>query len=115
MRFRGKRFELDRSERKLFGVCAGISNATGLDVTAVRVGVVLLAIFASFFWVAAAYGAIALVGHRHRLKQDRGYSRVSGRDEVRERMRNHDLRMQAIETYVTSSNSRLAREIEDLR
>ena len=115
MKFRGKRFELDRSERKLLGVCAGIANATGIDVTAVRVGVVLLAIFASFFWVCAAYGAIALVGHRHRLKQNRGYSRVSGREEVQERMRNHDLRMQAIETYVTSSNSRLAREIEDLR
>jgi hypothetical protein len=30
-------------------------------------------------------------------------------------MRNIDLRMQAIETYVTSSNSSLAREIEELR
>ena len=36
-------------------------------------------------------------------------------EEARERMRNLDLRMQAIETYVTSSNSRLAREIEELR
>jgi len=115
MRFRGKRFELDRSERKLFGVCAGISNATGLDVTAVRVGVVLLAIFTSIFWVCVAYGAAALVGHRRRLSHDRGHARLAGREDVRERMRNHDLRMQAIETYVTSSNSRLAREIEDLR
>lgn len=115
MRFRGKRFEVDRSERKLFGVCAGIANATGIDVTAVRVGVVLLAIFASFFWVAAAYGAAALVGHRRRLNNERSDARLPGRKDVRERMRNHDLRMQAIETYVTSSNSRLAREIEDLR
>jgi hypothetical protein len=30
-------------------------------------------------------------------------------------MRSLDLRMQAIETYVTSSNSKLAREIEELR
>ena len=37
------------------------------------------------------------------------------REESRERMRSLDLRMQAIETYVTSSNSSLAREIEDLR
>ena len=37
------------------------------------------------------------------------------REESRERMRNLDLRMQAIETYVTSSNSQLAREIEELR
>ena len=43
------------------------------------------------------------------------YGRAVQREESRERMRNLDLRMQAIETYVTSSNSQLAREIEELR
>jgi hypothetical protein len=30
-------------------------------------------------------------------------------------MRAHELRMQAVETYTMSANSRLAREIEELR
>ena len=42
-------------------------------------------------------------------------ARSTSAEEQRQRMRNIDLRMQAIETHVTSSNSRLAREIEELR
>ena len=49
------------------------------------------------------------------LRATRGLSRATSREESRERVRNLDLRMQAIETYVTSSNSQLAREIEELR
>ncbi len=114
MRLRGTRFEVDRSEGKLLGVCAGIANSTGIDVTIVRIAVVLVALIGSLTWTAVAYFVAALVGHRRR-HADPGYARVTNREESRERMRSLDLRMQAIETYVTSSNSRLAREIEDLR
>ncbi|MFZ2995670.1 PspC domain-containing protein [Sphingobium sp.] len=39
-------FTLDRSNGKIMGVCAGLSNQTGLDVTLVRVALVLLTLCA---------------------------------------------------------------------
>jgi phage shock protein C len=121
-----KRFEVDRDEGKVLGVCAGLAKSTGLDVTVVRIGAVLLALLVSVPWILALYVVLGIVGSRSR---GRGRGRVArsspvrgagrepgaGREESRERMRSLDLRMQAIETYVTSSNSRLAREIEELR
>ena len=35
-------FTLDRRNAKIMGVCAGIANRTGLDVTLIRVALVLL-------------------------------------------------------------------------
>ena len=40
MNVRGKRFEVDRANGKLLGVCAGIANHTGVDATMVRIGFV---------------------------------------------------------------------------
>jgi phage shock protein C len=34
-------FALDRANRKLIGVCAGLARATGVDVTLVRIATVL--------------------------------------------------------------------------
>jgi len=116
MSMRGRKFEVDRANGKVAGVCAGISNMTGWDVTIVRVAFVLLTLTIAFPWSLIAYGVAAIVG-----KPDRGGSYAlsrsasPSREEQRERVRNLDLRMQAIETYVTSSNSKLAREIEELR
>ena len=118
MNMRGNKFEVDRANGKIAGVCAGISNMTGWDVTIVRVGLVLLTITIAFPWSLIAYAVAAFAGQP---KRDGGYalsrtaSRSPSRDETRERVRNLDLRMQEIETYVTSSNSQLAREIEELR
>jgi len=39
-------FTLDRTNGKIMGVCAGISNRTGLDVTLIRVALVLLTLCA---------------------------------------------------------------------
>jgi phage shock protein C len=39
-------FTLDRSNGKIMGVCAGIANRTGVDVTIVRVALVLLTLCA---------------------------------------------------------------------
>ena len=114
MNMRGNRFETDRENGKLLGVCAGIANATGFDVTIVRIGFVLATIVGGFPWTLIAYGIAAMVG---KPRSHSGYSlaRSTSAEEQRQRMRNIDLRMQAIETYVTSSNSQLAREIEELR
>ena len=34
-------FALDRSNRKLMGVCSGVARSTGADVTLVRIGTLL--------------------------------------------------------------------------
>ena len=114
MRLAGKRFETDRAEGKLLGVCAGIANHFNVDATIVRIGLVVVTLLGLFPWTLIAYAAAAYLG---RPGRSRGYgvARSATREESRERMRNLDLRMQAIETYVTSSNSSLAREIEELR
>lgn len=39
-------FTLDRTNNKIMGVCAGISNSTGINVTIIRVALVLLTLFA---------------------------------------------------------------------
>lgn len=113
MNVRGKSFEIDRANGKLLGVCAGIANHTGIDATVIRIGLVVLTLLGAAPWTLIAYGVAFLIG-KPRAHQGYAPARVS-REESRERMRNLDLRMQAIETYVTSSNSSLAREIEELR
>ena len=62
MNNRGNRFETDRENGKLLGVCAGIANATGVDVTIIRVGFVLATILGGFPWTLIAYGIAAMVG-----------------------------------------------------
>jgi len=112
MRLDRGRFEVDRAEGKWLGVCAGLANRTGVDATIIRIAAVLMTIFGGFPWTLIAYVGAAVYGSRGRSST---YGQAIQREESRERMRNLDLRMQAIETYVTSSNSKLAREIEELR
>jgi len=114
MSMRGKRFEVDRENGKLLGVCAGLANHTGIDATIFRIALVLVTVLGAFPWTLIAYVAAFLAARPRSGGASYVPARVS-REEARERMRSMDLRMQAIETYVTSSNSRLAREIEDLR
>jgi phage shock protein C len=117
MNMRGRKFEVDRANGKIAGVCAGFANMTGMDVTIVRIGLVLLTITIAFPWSLIAYAVAAFAGQPKRdgYALSRTASRSVSREETRERVRSLDLRMQAIETYVTSSNSQLAREIEELR
>lgn len=114
MSMSGKRFAVDKQEGKLLGVCAGLANLTGIDATIVRIGAVAATILGGFPWTIILYVAAAVFGQPRRIDRHRARP-VAVREESRERMRDIDLRMQAIETYVTSSNSRLAREIEELR
>ncbi len=115
MSMRGRKFGLDRKEGKLLGVCAGIARATGVDATIVRIGVVLMGLFGSFTWMLAAYCGAALYGH-FQAKGGNDPNRIRRRDEASpDRLRRDELRLRAIETYSSGTNSRLAREIEDLR
>ena len=100
------------------GVCAGIANYTGVDATIVRVGVVVATILGAFPWTLVAYGVAAwLAKPRAAGDYEAADLRTLGTStrDVRATMSDIDRRMAEIETYVTSSNSRLAREIEQLR
>ncbi len=121
------RFYLDKQNAKWSGVCAGIADYTGMDVTLVRIGMVILTVLGGFPWTLIAYWIVAAMAPKKPLElyeQDkeqqkfwqgvRANPRRTTRD-VRSRFREIDRRLADVETYVTSSNSRLAREIEELR
>lgn len=48
-------FTLDRGNAKIMGVCAGLAERTGVDALVIRVGLVLLTLF--------ALGPIAVVAY----------------------------------------------------
>jgi phage shock protein C len=121
------KFYLDKQNAKWKGVCAGIADYTGLDPTLVRIGAVVLTILGGFPWTLIAYFIFAWMAPKKPIEfygQDaeetkfwqgvRASPARSVRD-VRSRLREIDRRMAEVETYVTSSDSRLAREIEQLR
>lgn len=112
-----KAFKLDKSNGKVLGVCAGIADYTGLDVTIVRVAAVVVTVLGGFPWTMIAYGAAALLAQGKLgggKKQDEALPRTSARD-VKQSMRDIDQRMAAIDTYVAGHDSKLSQEIEQLR
>lgn len=124
---RRTRFYLDKQNAKWSGVCAGIADYTGIDVILVRIGLVLLTIVGGFPWTLIAYWLTAwmapakpieLYGEPPEEKKFwqgvRSNPRRIARD-VRSRFRDIDRRLADVEAYVTDSNRRLAREIEELR
>lgn len=123
---RRTRFYRDKLNAKWFGVCAGIADYTGLDPTVVRVGTVILTFIGGPLTI-FAYFLTAWMAPRKPLElyprttEDakfwqgvRASPRRMVRD-VRSKFREIDRRLASVETYVTSANSRLSREIEDLR
>jgi len=114
-----KPFRVNKTEAKVMGVCAGIADHFDVDVSLVRVGVAL-AVLTTFPVVLIAYfilAAIASEGRQQRRMAPAGAARLDApsAEATRQRMRELDARMQAVETYVTSSNTALAREIDELR
>lgn len=120
------KFYLDKQNGKWSGVCAGIADYTGMDVTLVRIGVVVLTVL-SGPWTVPAYFITSWMAPKKPIElyqQDpdqkkfwQGVRRSPHRiaRDVRSRFRDIDRRLADVETYVTSSNNRLAREIEQLR
>ena len=111
-----KRFRLDRANGKLWGVCAGIADYTGLDVTLVRVAAVVVTLLGAFPWTLIAYGAAAFIAKNRdgREAAEPAGARISTYD-VKYSMRDIDRRMAEVEQYVAGSNTALAREIDSLR
>jgi phage shock protein C len=113
---RGRKFELDRANGKLMGVCAGIAEATGWDVTLIRAAVVVATL--AFPWTLLAYFIAAWLGKPKAADRYDGLGTSFGKSstfEARRTMTDLDRRLAEVETYVTSQNTSLAREIESLR
>lgn len=111
-----RKFRLDRENGKLWGVCAGIARYMGWDATLVRVGAVLVTLIGAFPWTLIAYGAAALIAKPK--SRDEGDEAPRGRIstyDLKASMRDIDRRMAEVDHYVTSTDGRLAREIESLR
>jgi phage shock protein C len=119
------KFYRDKENGKIFGVCAGIADYTGLDVTLVRIGVLVLAVSTGVGIL--AYIATAWIAPKkprelsyHNKEEEKFWQGVRNNPRrmtrlVRSRFRELDRRLADIEAYVTSSHGRLSREIESLR
>lgn len=126
MSARRTKFYLDKRNAKFLGVCSGIADFTGVDATWIRVAMVLGTVFGAGFLV-VAYFAIAWIAEKKPYAlydQDADTqafwqkARVAPQRTIRDvnsSFRDVDRRLRDIEGYVTSSNRRLASEIDSLR
>ena len=118
-------FYLDKQNGKWLGVCSGIADYTGVDVTIVRISTVLLTIFASgvlflayliIAWMAPTKPMGMYDGPEEaKFWQGVRQSPTRSTRDVRSKFRDIDRRLADIETYYTSRNSSLAAEIDALR
>ena len=120
------RFYRDKRHGKLFGVCAGIADYTGFDVSLVRVAF-LAAMFMSgggivpFYFIAGWIAddtprevALESADERRFWQGVRQSPARTARD-IRARFREIDRRLADVESYTLSANRSLANEIERLR
>jgi phage shock protein C len=118
-------FYLDKQNAKWMGVCSGIADYTGLDVTLIRVGMVVLMWLTGgmilLAYLAAGWLApkkpIGLYQSEENARFWQGVRTNPRRStaEVRSKFRDIDRRLADIELMYTSRNTRLADEIEQLR
>jgi len=120
------RFYRDKQNGKVMGVCAGIADYTGFDVALVRI-CFLAAVFMSGGSVLPFYFIAGWVAPRkpreldYRGSEDRQFwqgvraSPARAARDIRSRFKDIDRRLADIESYVTTENRTLAREIEQLR
>ena len=119
------RFYRDKLNGKIFGVCAGIADYTGVDVLWVRLGFVGLIMLGAPMVIPAYFlvGIFAqkkpshLYTDRNEQKFWQGVRQSPTRTarEVRAQFRDIDRRLAEVETFYVSSNPRLSAEIERLR
>jgi phage shock protein C len=108
------------------GVCAGISDYTGLDVTIVRI-LMFLALWLSGGSILPVYVIAGWIAEdkprelsndspedRRFWQQVRASPARTARD-IRASLKSIDRRLGDVESYVLSNNRSLAREIEQLR
>lgn len=120
------KFYLDKRNKRLAGVCAGIADYFGWDPLWVRVGFVVATVsgvgFLPLIYLAMAFIADPKPAALYDVSDDnrRFWTgvRVAPRRTIRDvnaSFRDADRRLRDLEAYVTTNNSKLAREIEELR
>jgi phage shock protein C len=120
------KFYLDKPNGKWMGVCAGMADYTGVDVTWVRVGLIVLTVAGGFPWTLIAYLAVAWMAQpkpgglyetpdEAKFWQGVRTNPKRSTAEVRSKFRDVDRRLADIEMFYTSRNTRLADEIDRLR
>ena len=120
------RFYRDKKHGKIMGICAGIADYTGFDVSLVRI-TVIAAIFLSSGSIVPIYFLAGMVApnkprelentdveETEFWRQVRRSPTRTARD-IRLRLKDIDRRLADVESYVTTENRTLAREIEQLR
>ncbi|GAA4009346.1 envelope stress response membrane protein PspC [Sphingomonas humi] len=120
------RFYKDKRAGKVMGVCAGIADYTGVDVTVVRI-LMFMALWLSGFSILPVYfiaGWIAEDRPRelsYSSKEDQRFwqqvraSPARTAREIRANLKGIDRRLADVESYVLTNNRSLAREIDELR
>ena len=120
------RFYRNKRDGKVLGVCAGIADYTGIDVNMIRLmflfslfisgGSILPVYFiAGFMAPDRPYELDSETADERRFWQGVRASPARAAGDIRSRFRDLDRRLADIESYVTTENRSLAREIEQLR
>jgi phage shock protein C len=120
------RFYRDSVNGKVMGVCAGIADYTGMDVTLIRIMMVaaillgsgspiLLYFIAGWMTPKKPHELAYVDDEDKRFWQGVRASPTRTAREIHSRMRDIDRRLADIESYVTTENRSLAKEIEQLR
>lgn len=107
-----RKFYLNKRDGKLMGVCAGLADYTGIDMLWIRIATAVL-FFAGVGSLLLVYLLIGLVANTAPAGIDDHHGPRSGLGE-----RGHwraDSPLGDVETYYSSSNPRLSREIDGLR
>jgi phage shock protein C len=120
------RFYRDKRNGKVMGICAGLADYTGFDVTLVRFALIA-AIFLSSGSILPIYFIAGMIAPDKPREfettdiEERDFWRSVRRSptrtarELRMRLKAIDRRLADVESYVTTENRSLAREIEQLR
>ena len=120
------RFYLDKRNGKVMGVCAGIADYFGWDVTLVRIGFAFGAImgggstllaYLAIGWIANSKPSALYEESQERVEFWRDV-RVQPKRTLRDvnsQFRDADRRLRDLEFHLTSENRQLADEIEKLR
>lgn len=119
------KFYRDKINGKIMGVCAGIADYTGVDVTIVRIGMILMTFLTSGSMV-PIYFLTGLIAPKKPVnlyvdQDDRKFwqgvrqSPARTTRDIRSRFREIDHRLADMENYYVSNNKQLADEIENLR
>lgn len=107
-----RKFYLNKRDGKLMGVCAGLADYTGIDVLWIRIATAVL-FLAGVGSLLLAYLIVGLVANTAPAELDDHYSSRSGLGGGKHWRA--DSPLGDVETYYSSSNPRLSREIDGLR